>query len=111
MGGGKELLKRKNIYKLNIINTSNTSMFKLYFKSEENLPKNSSLKFELKWKRENINKKKGRKIRKRKRKRDLTIAGPATSLLAQEPFTSAQPKYPLHPRSRARTHCNAGPAR
>jgi hypothetical protein len=48
MGGGKELLKRKNIYKLNIINTSQTSMFKLYFKSEENLPKNSSLKFELK---------------------------------------------------------------
>ena len=39
---------KKYIYKINIINKSKTSMFKLYRKFEENLPKNLSLKFELK---------------------------------------------------------------
>jgi hypothetical protein len=33
-------------------------MFKLYFQSEENLPKDLILKFEFKWEGENINKKK-----------------------------------------------------
>jgi hypothetical protein len=46
--GRKRITKKENIYKINIINKSKTSMFKLYFKYEENLPKNLSLKFELK---------------------------------------------------------------
>ena len=46
--GRKRITKKGNIYKPKIINKSKTSMFKLYFKSEENLPKNLSLKFELK---------------------------------------------------------------
>ena len=47
-GGRKRITKKENIYKINIINKSKTSMFKLYCKFEENLPKNLSLKFELK---------------------------------------------------------------
>jgi hypothetical protein len=46
--GRKIITKKENIYKINIINKSNTSMFKLYCKFEDNLPKNLSLKFELK---------------------------------------------------------------
>ena len=42
------LRQYKNKVKINIINKSKTSMFKLYRKFEENLPKNLSLKFELK---------------------------------------------------------------
>ena len=44
----KRITKKENIYKINIINKSKTSRFKLYFKYEENLPKNLSLKFGLK---------------------------------------------------------------
>ena len=44
----KRITKKENIYKINIINKSKASMFKLYFKYEENLPKNLSLKFGLK---------------------------------------------------------------
>jgi hypothetical protein len=46
--GRKRITKKENIYKINIINKSKTSMFKLYCKFEENLPKNLSLKVELK---------------------------------------------------------------
>jgi hypothetical protein len=46
--GRKRNTKKENIYKINIINKSKTSMFKLYCKFEENLPKNLSLKVELK---------------------------------------------------------------
>ena len=46
--GKKRITKKENIYKINIINKSKTSMFKLYCKFEDNLPKNLSLKFELK---------------------------------------------------------------
>jgi uncharacterized protein YukJ len=46
--GRKRITKKENIYKINIINKSKTSMSKLYFKSEENLPKNLSLNFGLK---------------------------------------------------------------
>jgi hypothetical protein len=46
--GRKRISKKENIYKINIINKSKTSMFKLYCKFEDNLPKNLSLKFELK---------------------------------------------------------------
>jgi hypothetical protein len=46
--GRKRITKKENIYKINIINKSKASMFKLYFKYEENLPKNLSLKFGLK---------------------------------------------------------------
>jgi hypothetical protein len=46
--GRKRITKKENIYKINIINKSKTSMFKLYCKFEDNLPKNLSLKFELK---------------------------------------------------------------
>jgi hypothetical protein len=40
--GRKRITKKENIYKINIINKSKTSMFKLYCKFEENLPKNLS---------------------------------------------------------------------
>jgi hypothetical protein len=46
--GRKRITKKENIYKINIINKSKTSMFKLYCKFEENLPKNLSLTVELK---------------------------------------------------------------
>jgi hypothetical protein len=46
--GRKRITKKENIYKINIIDKSKTSMFKLYYKLEENLPKNLSVKFELK---------------------------------------------------------------
>jgi hypothetical protein len=46
--GRKRITKKENIYKINIINKSKTSMFKLYCKFEDNFPKNLSLKFELK---------------------------------------------------------------
>jgi hypothetical protein len=46
--GKKRITKKENIYKINIINKSKTSMFKLYCKFEDNLPNNLSLKFELK---------------------------------------------------------------
>jgi hypothetical protein len=46
--GRKRITKKENIYKINIINKSKTSMFKLYCKFVDNLPKNLSLKFELK---------------------------------------------------------------
>jgi hypothetical protein len=46
--GRKRITKKENVYKINIINKSKTSMFKLYCKFEENLPKNLSLKGELK---------------------------------------------------------------
>ena len=46
--GKKRITKKENIHKINIINKSKTSMLKLYFKYEENLPKNLSLKFGLK---------------------------------------------------------------
>jgi hypothetical protein len=45
---GKRTTKKESIYKINSINKSKTRVFKLYFQSEENLPKNLSLKFELK---------------------------------------------------------------
>jgi hypothetical protein len=40
--GRKRITKKENRYKINIINKSKTSMFKLYCKFEENLPKNLS---------------------------------------------------------------------
>jgi hypothetical protein len=46
--GRERITKKENIYKINIIDKSKTSMFKLYCKLEENLPKNLSVKFELK---------------------------------------------------------------
>jgi hypothetical protein len=46
--GRKRITKKENVYKINIINKSKTCMFKLYCEFEENLPKNLSLKGELK---------------------------------------------------------------